>query len=232
MTMTQHDFDSRDALTDALAGEILSRLKADIETKGEAGLAVSGGRTPVALFQALSQADLDWSKVIVTLVDERWVSPDHDDSNEKLVRTHLLQNKAAVARFIPHKTAAESPFEAESELNKALAALPDRLTVSILGMGEDGHAASFFPGADTLAKALDAGLHSDCCAVVPKTAPHPRMTLTLQRILRSDWIVLHLTGAGKKPVLEAALGDGPVTELPVRSVLKQNQTPVSVYWAE
>ena len=116
MTMTQHEFDSRDALTDALAGELLGRLKADIETNGEAGLAVSGGRTPVALFQALSQADLDWSKVTVTLVDERWVSPDHDDSNEKLVRTHLLQNKAARARFIPHKTAAESPFEADQTL--------------------------------------------------------------------------------------------------------------------
>ncbi|WP_028670390.1 6-phosphogluconolactonase [Saccharospirillum impatiens] len=232
MTLTQHDFDSRETLTEALAGEILKRLKADIDANGEAGLAVSGGRTPVALFQTLSQADLDWSKVTVTLVDERWVAPDHDDSNEKLVRTHLLQNKAAVARFIPHKTAADSPFEAESELNKALAGLPDKLTVSILGMGEDGHTASFFPGADTLEKALDTDVHSDCCAVVPKTAPHPRMTLTLQRILRSDWIVLHLTGAGKKPVLEAALKDGPVNELPVRSVLKQQQAPVAVYWAE
>lgn len=232
MTMTQHDFDNREALTEALAGEILTRLKADIDTNGEAGLAVSGGRTPVALFQTLSQADLDWRKVTITLVDERWVAPDHDDSNEKLVRTHLLQNKAVDARFIAHKTAAESPFEAESELNKALADLPDVLTVTVLGMGEDGHTASFFPGADTLDKALDTEQHSDCCAVVPKTAPHPRMTLTLPRILRSAWIVLHLTGDGKKPVLEAALGDGPVTELPVRSVLKQNQTPVSVYWAE
>ncbi|MEX2321186.1 MAG: 6-phosphogluconolactonase, partial [Saccharospirillum sp.] len=141
--MTQHDFDSREALTEALAGEILTRLKADIDTNGEAGLAVSGGRTPVALFQTLSQADLDWRKVTITLVDERWVEPDHDDSNEKLVRTHLLQNKAADARFIAHKTAAESPFEAESELNKALADLPDVLTVTVLGMGEDGHTASF-----------------------------------------------------------------------------------------
>lgn len=232
MTITQHDFDSRDALTEALAGEVIGRLKADIDEKGEAGLAVSGGRTPVALFQTLSEADLDWSKVTVTLVDERWVNPDHDDSNEKLVRTHLLKNKAAAARFIPHKTAAESPFEAESELNKVLVSLPETLTVTILGMGEDGHTASFFPGADTLDKALATDQHSDCCAVVPKTAPHPRMTLTLQRILRSGWIVLHLTGAGKKPVLEAALGEGPVTELPVRSVLKQSQTPVSVYWAE
>lgn len=232
MTMTRHDFDNREALTKALAGEMLIRLKADIETTGRAGLAVSGGRTPVALFEALSQAELDWARVTITLVDERWVAPDHDDSNEKLVRTHLLQHNAAAARFIAHKTAAESPFDAESQLNKALADLPDRLTVSLLGMGEDGHTASFFPGADTLEKALDTGSHSDCCAVVPKTAPHPRMTLTLQRLLRSDWIVLHLTGSGKKPVLEAALEDGPVTDLPVRSVLRQNQAPVSVYWAE
>jgi 6-phosphogluconolactonase len=231
MTLKQQDFDSRDALTGTLAAEIVTKLIAAIDARGEAALAVSGGRTPVDLFNALSRAELDWSKVTITLVDERWVDPDHDDSNEKLVRTHLLQNNAASARFIAHKTAADSPFEAESELNKALASLPDRITVTLLGMGEDGHTASFFPGADTLDKALDVGQHSDCCAVVPKTAPHPRMTLTLPRILRSDWIVLHLTGNGKKPVLKAALNDGPVTELPVRSVLKQDQTPVSVYWA-
>jgi len=229
--MERLEFDSRDALTEKLAGEVIARLRKAIEDKAEAGLAVSGGRTPVDLFKALSEADLDWSKVTITLVDERWVAPDHDDSNEKLVRTHLLQNKAAAATFIPHKTAAESPFDAEADLNKALAALPEEITVTLLGMGEDGHTASFFPGAETLHKALDTKHHADCCAVVPKTAPHPRMTLTLKRILRSQWIVLHLTGDGKKPVLQKALEDGPVEELPVRSVLKQSLTPVSVYWA-
>lgn len=230
--MQQLDFDSREALTEQLAGEIIDRLATAINETGEAGLAVSGGRTPVDLFKALSVADLDWSKVTITLVDERWVDPNDDDSNEKLVRTHLLQNNAAAARFIAHKSAHATPFEAEASLNKALAALPEQLTVTLLGMGEDGHTASFFPGAETLNKALDTHNHIDCCGVVPKTAPHARMTLTLKRILHSDWIVLHLTGAGKKPVLEAALGDGPVVELPVRSVLKQTLTPVSVYWAE
>jgi 6-phosphogluconolactonase len=231
MTVKQQDFESRETLTKVLASDIVTRLKDAIDLRDEASVAVSGGRTPIDLFQTLSQADLDWRKVTITLVDERWVAPDDDDSNEKLVRTHLLQNNAAKAPFIPHKTSTDSPFEAEAELNKALARLPEMITVTLLGMGEDGHTASFFPGADTLDKALDTEQHSDCCAVVPKTAPHPRMTLTLQRILRSEWIVLHLTGDGKKPVLQAALGDGPVTDLPVRSVLKQNQTPVSVYWA-
>lgn len=230
--MEHLEFDSRDALTERLAAAIIDKLKVAINETGEAGLAVSGGRTPVDLFKALSVADLDWTKVTITLVDERWVEPSDDDSNEKLVRTHLLQNNAAAARFIPHKSAHATPFEAEASLNKALAALPEQLTVTLLGMGEDGHTASFFPGADTLEKALDTQAHIDCCGVVPKTAPHARMTLTLKRILHSDWIVLHLTGAGKKPVLEAALGDGPVTDLPVRSVLKQTLTPVSVYWAE
>lgn len=230
--MEHIEFDSRDALTERLAGNIIERLQTAISETGEAGLAVSGGRTPVDLFKTLSVADLDWAKVTITLVDERWVEPSDDDSNEKLVRTHLLQNKAAAARFIPHKSHHATPFEAEASLNKALATLPEQLTVTLLGMGEDGHTASFFPGAATLNKALDSQNHIDCCAVVPKTAPHARMTLTLKRILHSDWIVLHLTGAGKKPVLEAALGEGPVVELPVRSVLKQRLTPVSVYWAE
>lgn len=231
MGLERVEFDSRDDLTRKLAEQVTLRLGRAIADSGEAGLAVSGGRTPVDLFKALSNADIDWSKVTITLVDERWVSPDNDDSNEKLVRTHLLQNKAAQARFIPHKTDDESPFEAEAKLNKALASLPEALTVTLLGMGEDGHTASFFPGAETLNKALDTHHHLDCCAVVPKTGPHPRMTLTLRRLLRSEWIVLHLTGDGKKPVLTQALADGPVTELPVRSVLKQTLTPVSVYWA-
>lgn len=231
MALEQRVIETRDALTDKLIGEVGSRLSKAIAQHGKAALAVSGGRTPVDLFKGLSNVDLDWSKVVVTLVDERWVDPGDDASNERLVREHLLTGKAAQAQFIAHKNAAETPFDAETELNRALAVLPESITVTILGMGEDGHTASFFPGADALAKAIDPDNSSDCCGIVPKTAPNPRMTLTLQRILRSDWIVLHLTGDGKQTTLKTALADGPVEAMPVRSVLRQNRVPVSVYWA-
>ncbi|MHA7878941.1 MAG: 6-phosphogluconolactonase [Saccharospirillum sp.] len=231
MALEQRVFETRDALTDKLVTEISARLSKAIAQTGRAALAVSGGRTPIGLFSGLSQVDLDWSNVVITLVDERWVSPDADDSNERLVREHLLTGYAAKAQFIPHKTKAETPFAAETELDQALAALPESITVTVLGMGEDGHTASFFPEADELATAIDPDNPQDCCGIVPKTAPHARMTLTLQRLLRSDWIVLHLTGDGKQTTLKAALADGPQTEMPVRTVLRQNRVPVSVYWA-
>lgn len=229
--MEQKNFNSRDELTHALAIEIALKLRDDIEKKGSATIAVSGGRTPIDLFKQLSCTDLDWSKVFVTLIDERWVEVDHEASNEALVRQFFLQDKASSATFIGLKTPDQSAYEAVSKLNQQLNQLPLPITVSILGMGEDGHTASFFPGADTLAKALDMNSGKLCCATTPLTAPHDRMTLTLPTILGSQHIILHLTGDSKLPVLEAAMLEGAVETMPVRSVLKQTQTPVTIYFA-
>ena len=225
-------FETRDALTEVLAQRIGDLLLADIERQGVAAIAVSGGNTPKPLFQALSNFDLPWEKVMVTLVDERWVSPEDEASNEKLVRSFFLQNLASKAQFIPHKNSAESPFQGEEALAGELAELPEQFTLVILGMGEDGHTASFFPGAETLSEAIDMDSGKLCQGVVPQTAPHARMTLTLPRLLKSQQIVLHLTGAGKLPVYEKALERGDLEALPVRTVLHQDQTPVDVYWAE
>ena len=81
-----------------LANHIAGRLRRDIAERGQASLAVSGGSTPKGMFHTLSHCELDWSQVFVTLVDERWVAPDNEDSNERLVRDHLLQHRAASAR--------------------------------------------------------------------------------------------------------------------------------------
>ena len=107
-----------------LCQQIVELLRSGIDTKGEASLAVSGGRTPTALFQQLSEQSLDWSKVTVVLVDERWVYADHEDSNERLVRLNLLQNKAAKARLIGLKTADSTALEGTKELTEKLSALP------------------------------------------------------------------------------------------------------------
>jgi len=98
-------------------------------------------------------------------------------------------------------------------------------------MGEDGHTASFFPNAPELAAAIDPNCGEACMGVTPPVAPHLRMTLTLSRLLASRQIFLHLCGEGKTPVLEAAMGDGPTEEMPVRAVLRQDTTPVDIYWA-
>lgn len=226
-----HKFASREALEQALAARIVALLRQGIAARGQGALVVSGGRTPAGLFQRLANADLDWSRVLITLADERWVPADHVDSNARSVRSHLLQNRAAAARFIPHFNGATTPAAGAAALQSELQALPEQVDAVILGMGEDGHTASFFPNAAELAAAIDPETLVSCMAVTPPAAPHLRMTLTLPRLLASQQIFLHLCGDSKLPVLEQALAEGPVTEMPVRSVLHQQRTPVDIYWA-
>ena len=167
----------------------------------------------------------------MTLADERWVEASSADSNERLVRNHLLQNHATEARFIGLKTPAASAESGAEQCQQQLSALPDSLDVVILGMGEDGHTASFFPGAIALSRALDPQTTIDCLALTPSTAPHERMTLTLPRLLRCDQLYLHLCGNAKLSVLDQARQSGPVEEMPVRAVLRQSQSPLAIYWA-
>lgn len=229
--VTNHSFETRSELESALTDRIVALLEAGIKERGLGCLVVSGGRTPAGLFQRLSHQSLDWSKVIVTLADERWVPADHNDSNARSVETHLLQYNAAKAKFIPHVTAAATPQEGQTELEETLKQLPVHIDAVILGMGEDGHTASFFPNAPELAAAIDPKGSAACMAVTPPVAPHPRMTLTLPRLLASKQIFLHLCGEGKTQVLEAAMGEGAAEEMPVRTVLRQEQTPVDIFWA-
>ena len=192
---------------------------------------MSGGSTPVALFERMSEMDIPWQDVVITLVDERWVEPTEADSNERLVQDHLLQNKAAAATFIGMKNAAPTAGAGEAECEQQLQKAPLPYDVLILGMGGDGHTASLFPGADKLAAATAMDSGRSCMGLAPLTAPHERMSLTLPAILNSRQIFLHIVGQGKKHVLEKANTDGPAEELPIRFILRQKTTPLSVYWA-
>jgi 6-phosphogluconolactonase len=199
-------------------------------------MAVSGGSTPKSLFARLAASDLPWEKVTITLVDERWVDADHPDSNARLVRENLLQDKAAAADFVPLKTPAPDPFAAEDEVQARLTDLPMPFDVVILGMGSDGHTASFFPGANTLRRALHpetegSGEHQLCCAVRPPHAPHDRMTLTLSVLLQAKHLILHVVGKDKWQVLQKALQSGKSEELPVRAVLHQSRVLLDIYYA-
>lgn len=213
----------------ALAREIARRLTLGVAERGGALLAVSGGKSPVRLFQLLSAMDVPWAKVTVTLVDERWVPATDEASNERLVREHLLVGKAATARFVSLKNAAATPEQGAAECHAALASLALPFDVIVLGMGDDGHTASLFPQALGLAEALDTGREALCAAVHPQTAPHPRMSLTLRALQLSRWLVLPLQGEGKLRTYRAALQDGPVELMPVRAVLRQTQAPLEIW---
>ena len=226
-----HHCKSNGELTVQLARSIASNLEAAIAQRGVATLAVSGGSTPRPLFERLSQLTLDWTRVTITQVDERWVDEHHPDSNARLIREHLLQNFAAAASFVSMKTPGNSPFDAEAAAGKKLSTFAQGIDVVVLGMGEDGHTASFFPGATTLARALDPSGDKLCIAVAPPSAPHQRMTLSLAALLRTDNIYLHITGEAKLDVLQQAATPGSEEELPIRSVLYRAEPPLQTYYA-
>lgn len=210
----------------ALVQTVSQTLAAALDGDGGAVLAVSGGRSPVPLFHALREADLDWSRVWITLVDERLVAPDHADSNERLVREHLLAGRAAAARFAG---LARDPADIAGSVAAANAAARP-ITVALLGMGEDGHTASLFPGAPELASGLDPANPAHYLAVTPPAAPHARISLTLSALLQSRLLVLAIAGAVKRRVFDAASATL-ACDLPISVLIHQTRTPLNVYWA-
>ena len=229
MTIERRSFADKPTLAKELAEAVADRIRAAIEERGIAAIAVSGGSTPGRFFQALGKTkDIDWSRVIVTLVDERWVDETSDRSNALLVNERMLQGPAAIARFFPLYSGGDMPTPvAVAKTNAALASLPLPFAAVILGMGNDGHTASFFPGGDTLAQALTAP--GPALAIHAPGAGEARVTLTLPYLLNTDGLYLHIEGEEKAVVLDTALSEGPVEDMPIRAVLRSGST-VTVYW--
>lgn len=227
--MRETIYSSQQELNEQFAARIAQLLQNSIMRNGRASLLVSGGRTPVGLFEILSQSDVDWSNVDVSLADERWVSADDEASNEKLVRTHLLKNNAAAAHFVSLTTTAADANDAIAEVTERVNAMARPFDVLILGMGEDGHTASLFPCSEQIKAGLDMHSGQTLIAVQPTTAPHQRISLTLPALLNSRNIFLHLTGDKKKAVLDQALSADDSLEMPIRAVLQN--ADVELIWA-
>ena len=227
------EFPSRDALADGLAARVKAALDAAIAARGRAILAVSGGSTPVLFFKALSKLQMAWEQVTIILVDERMVPASHERSNAKVVRDNLLQNHAANAFFVPMYQGAfdegDAAHQIETVMKRAHLVPAD---FAILGMGNDGHTASFFPGGDHLADAIDPAQEALVLPMHADGAGETRLTLTLPVLLAAREIALHIEGAGKRAVLDKALADGTdVKDMPVRAVFENSVKPVRVFWA-
>jgi 6-phosphogluconolactonase len=226
---TLNGFADRQQLAAALAGRVAARLTNAIAGRGTALLAVSGGTTPARFFAALSSIPIAWDKVIVTLVDERFVPPSSPRSNAGLVAANLLQDKAAAAHFVPLYHEAASIEQAAASDSEALRSLPWPLDVVVLGMGADGHTASFFPDADDLAELLDPSSQRIVLPVHAQSAGEPRLTLSMARIVAAGFIALHIEGEDKRTAFDGAMGPG--AEKPIRRVLEAAPMPVEVFWA-
>ncbi|MGJ8583296.1 MAG: 6-phosphogluconolactonase [Marinosulfonomonas sp.] len=208
-------------LANLLAGEIAGVLRHD----DTASLVVPGGTTPGPIFDVLCAVDLDWSRVSVMLSDERWVPETSDRSNTRLLKERLLVERAAQANFLPLYAAAETPEEKLEELEQTIStALP--ISVLLLGMGDDMHTASLFPGADKLAEALA----PDAPVLMPMRAPgapEPRITLTAPVLAGAISKHIVITGPKKRQALERATSLGDTMQAPVAAVLKD----ATVHWA-
>jgi 6-phosphogluconolactonase len=220
-----------EAVSLELAARITATLTAAIASRGVASLVVSGGRSPVRLFELLRAQPLDWSRVCIALADERWVDPADAASNEKLVRDVLLKDRASAARFLGLKNGAPTPDLGAVSAWETFARVPRPFDAVLLGMGDDGHTASLFPGSPNLPSALNERAVAGCVGMWSPVPPQPRLSLNLTALLDSRRVVVLITGESKWRTFAVACSPGPVQDMPIRAVLRQSRTPVDVMWS-
>ncbi|WP_279244075.1 6-phosphogluconolactonase [Candidatus Litorirhabdus singularis] len=211
------EFDSRQALHDALSALICEQLEGGIKQRGTGRLIVSGGSTPIPLFHQLAKTTFDWQNVSVCLADERLVPADHPRCNASMVQQELLQEKAAAAAFLSLSEAAQTwdtkPFA----------------DITLLGMGNDGHTASLFPDAPELKSALNGD--QPVYTMTPPSQPEARETFGLQTLCASQQLVLHIEGEEKYRVLQEAMNDSATTSLPIRTLIEAAHSHITIFWA-
>lgn len=220
-------FDNAEQACAALSNKLNSIIQNAVKIQGQTTIALSGGSTPVPMFKALNQMPLPWDKMVIALVDDRWVPPTDPDSNEALVTQHLLGKHQEDTEFLGFwKPDADIQSAASKCATDLASKLPDLLDAVVLGMGNDGHTASLFPQAPQLEFALNTA--SACCAISPVTAPHERMTMSANRLLASRNRFLHLKGKDKLETLKNAVLENDVKAMPIRLFLKH---PLTIYWS-
>jgi len=222
------------AWVDAAVAELRDAMSATLEQAGHSLLLVSGGSSPAPVLRALWAIDIDWSRMIVSLVDERDVDPADVGSNAHFVRETLLSNRAAKAMFWPLRETGQALDEAACVANHRWHALPaPTIAAVVLGMGEDAHTASLFPGAAGLASALVSG---DPYAVIDASGcagagPWPRrISLTPAGLSRANLRMLLLRGVGKRAVFERAIATDDASEAPVRVAVDAPGAQLHIHW--
>lgn len=228
MNNNEYKFNDRETLIESLSQDIIAKLENAILKNGKASLLVSGGSTPKPLFEKLSLIDISWNKVSIALCDERWVSSEHKDSNEKFVKDYLLVNNAKEAKFVPM-------YQNDIEIEDAQIVCSDMykkelfpFDVLILGMGADGHTASLFPNNIKLEESFETE-EKLCICMTPDDAPHNRMSLTKKAILSANNIYLHFEGEEKQAVYKKVIDGIDSYDMPIASILNDKKK-VEVYY--
>lgn len=227
------EFASREAASRGVAAMVASALEDGIQTNGSVSFLVSGGSTPKRTFALLSEIELAWDKVDIGLIDERCVPFSHAASNAGLALQSLLQGKASKASFVPMATDEGTEAGTLAEINARYEALIPARCI-ILGMGNDGHTASWFPGASNLDDAFDARsdpvVHIDASGCKVAGEITNRLTLTRAAIAQARQAILILFGDEKKRVFEAAMTKS-VEEAPIRAAIEDLGNKLMTVWA-
>ncbi|MEL7165346.1 MAG: 6-phosphogluconolactonase [Pseudomonadota bacterium] len=221
--MEMVEYPDRELLAMGLADALASELKNCLLVHPFASFVVPGGTTPGPIFDSLCAVGLDWDRVHIMLSDERWVPQGHARSNAGLIRSRLMVERASDAQFVPFYRDGMTPEEAAPVLSEDLAEeMP--ISLLLLGMGEDMHTASLFPGAEGLADMLAA----DAPLVVPVrvAGQEPRISFSGAALAGAMSKHLVIFGDAKRAALEAARGMDAV-DAPVRAVLDG----MTVHWA-
>jgi len=234
--ISEHFFPDREGLFAALLAQCNAYLVAALEGGRQASLLVSGGSSPQPLYQQLSQQPLDWQRVTVALVDERWVDVDKAGSNQSFIANTLLCNRASAATFVAMKSGEATALEALASCEQRYQTLPAPFDLTLLGMGPDGHTASLFPGAEGLSAAMDSQNETLCAAIeaIPSEvtgALTERMSMSVYGLLQSRRLILLISGEQKLAVYQQARRSEDSALTPISALLQQDQVPVDVYWA-
>jgi 6-phosphogluconolactonase len=225
------EYESLDELADAVAGDVGFIVESAVEARNASLIAVAGGRTGPAVFPKLAAQKLPWKRVTIIPTDDRLVPMDDELSNVRaLAKTFLPVG----ARVVPIAADIADYRLAGNSADARLQDLPWPPDLVWLGMGEDGHTASIFPGPD-LQDALDAPKARRAIGVMPDPlpaeAPVPRVTLTRAAILSARTILISVTGDKKRELLEGAIADGQSSKLPIGRVLAEAEHPIDIHWA-
>ncbi|MCR4510394.1 6-phosphogluconolactonase [Pseudomonas sp. 32.2.56] len=214
----------RDDCLKVLAVDLLAQVQTTLAQQARAGLILPGGSSPQALLPLLAQ-QLDSQRIDLSPSDERWVPAQAAESNWQLLHQGLPQANCLDPRQgVTLEQSASSWGEQLAQWSPFSAVL--------LGMGEDGHIASLFPGMPGLADALDPQALPAALPALAPQEPRQRLSLNLAMLQRGQWLGLLAFGARKRELIESVLSDQPAAhELPLYAWLQRSPLPVNIYWA-
>ena len=224
------DYDDMEELADAVAGDVGFIIESALDARGQALIALPGGKTPLPIYQKLAAAPIKWKHVTIIPTDARLVAVNDP-----------LSNVAMLAKAFMPKGARVLPIATENKDHKAAGNAADARLQDLhwppdlvwLGVGTDGHTASIFAGPD-MDDALNAPKARRAVGVLPDPmpieAPVARVTLTRHSILSARTLLMVLTGADKRALVEQAIKDGPLSPLPVGRVLAEAEQAFDIHW--